>query len=118
MFDAIVKNEREPDIVQISGGEPTIHPQFFEILEMAKSKPIKHIMVNTNGIKIAQDKKFAEKLARYMPGFEIYLQFDSFEKEALIDLRGVDLRAVREKAIEHLNEYNISTTLVVTLKKV
>ncbi|AXI39684.1 radical SAM protein [Bacillaceae bacterium ZC4] len=117
MFDAIVKNEREPDIVQISGGEPTIHPQFFEILEMAKSKPIKHIMVNTNGIKIAQDKKFAEKLARYMPGFEIYLQFDSFEKEALIDLRGVDLRAVREKAIEHLNEYNISTTLVVTLKK-
>jgi 7,8-dihydro-6-hydroxymethylpterin dimethyltransferase len=117
VFDAIVKNEREPDIVQISGGEPTIHPQFFEILDMAKSKPIKHIMVNTNGVKIAQDKEFVQRLAQYLPGFEIYLQFDSFEKEALRELRGVDLRTVRKKAIEHLNEYNISTTLVVTLKK-
>jgi len=117
MLDAIVKNEKEADIVQISGGEPTIHPQFFDILDLAKHKPIKHIMVNTNGIKIAQDKKFVEKLATYMPGFEIYLQFDSFQEHALKELRGLDLRHIREKAIEHLNEFNISTTLVVTLKK-
>lgn len=30
MFDVIVKNEGEPDVVQISGGEPTIHPNFSE----------------------------------------------------------------------------------------
>lgn len=117
MFDAIIENEREADIVQISGGEPTIHPQFFDILDLAKQKPIKHIMVNTNGLKIARDKKFVERLASYMPGFELYLQFDSFEEQALKELRGVDLREVRQKAIEHLNEFNISTTLVVTLKK-
>ncbi|WP_232696656.1 radical SAM protein [Brevibacillus daliensis] len=117
MLDAIVQNEQEPDIVQISGGEPTLHPQLFEILDMAKSKPIKHIMVNTNGIRIAQDKAFVKRLANYLPGFEIYLQFDSFEKEALQELRGRDLREIRKKAIENLNEYNISTTLVVTLKK-
>jgi len=117
MLDAIVANEREADIVQISGGEPTIHPQFFDILDLAKSKPIKHIMVNTNGLRIANDKKFVERLATYMPGFEIYLQFDSFEEKALLELRGVDLRDVRQKAIDNLNEYNISTTLVVTLKK-
>ncbi|WP_078551487.1 radical SAM protein [Bacillus alkalicellulosilyticus] len=117
MLDAIVKNEREPDIVQISGGEPTIHPHFFDILDLAKSKPIKHIMVNTNGIKIAQDKQFAKRLASYSPGFEIYLQFDSFEESVLKELRGADLRDIRKKAIENLNEYNISTTLVVTLKK-
>jgi hypothetical protein len=117
MLDAIVRNELEPDIVQISGGEPTIHPQFFDILELAKSKPIKHLMVNTNGLRIAQDREFARRLAGYMPGFELYLQFDSFEEEALRELRGVDLREVRRKAIEHLNEFNISTTLVVTLKK-
>ena len=52
-----------------------------------------------------------------MPGIELYLQFDSFETEVLQELRGADLRDVREKAIDHLNEYNISTTLVVTLKK-
>ncbi|WP_139488548.1 radical SAM protein [Brevibacillus dissolubilis] len=117
MFDAIVKNEKEPDIVQISGGEPTIHPQFFEILDMAKSKPIKHIMLNTNGLRIAQDREFTKRLASYAPGFEIYLQFDSFEEDSLRELRGVDLREVRRKAIEHLNEFNLSTTLVVTLKK-
>lgn len=117
MLDAVVANEGEPDVVQISGGEPTIHPQFWDILDLAKSKPIKHLMVNTNGIRIAQDREFAKRLADYMPGFEIYLQFDSFEADALKELRGADLRDVRRKAIEHLNEFNVSTTLVVTLKK-
>ncbi|WP_068776716.1 radical SAM protein [Paenibacillus sp. FJAT-26967] len=117
MLDAVVRNEEEPDIVQISGGEPTIHPQFFEILDLAKTKPIKHLMVNTNGLRIAKDREFVRKLATYMPGFELYLQFDSFEEEALRELRGADLRDVRQRAIEHLNEFNISTTLVVTLKK-
>ncbi|MGE5701862.1 MAG: radical SAM protein [Clostridia bacterium] len=117
MLDAVVRNEGEPDIVQISGGEPTIHPQFFEILDLAKSKPIKHLMVNTNGIRIAQDREFAKRLKQYMPGFELYLQFDSFEEAALQELRGANLLEIRRKAIEHLNEFNISTTLVVTLKK-
>ncbi len=117
MLDSIVRNEKNPDIVQISGGEPTIHPQFFEILDLARKKPIKHLMVNTNGLRIAQDKAFVERLASYLPGFEIYLQFDSFEERALRELRGADLREVRRKAIENLNAWGISTTLVVTLKK-
>ena len=117
MFDTIVANEGEPDVVQISGGEPTIHPQFFEILDIAKKKPIRHLMLNTNGIRIAKDIEFVEKLASYMPDFEIYLQFDSFKPEALEELRGKDLTEVRIKAIENLNKFNLSTTLVVTLQK-
>lgn len=117
MLDAIVRNEREPDVVQISGGEPTIHPQFFEILDMAKKRPIKHLMVNTNGIRLARDRAFAERLAGYRPGIELYLQFDSFEREALMELRGADLRDVHRRAIDHCNEFGISATLVVTVKK-
>ncbi|XEC94903.1 radical SAM protein [Paenibacillus tarimensis] len=117
MLDRIVRNEGEPDIVQISGGEPTTHPQFFDILDLCKSRPIKHLMLNTNGIRIAQERDFAQRLAEYMPGFEIYLQFDGFEERTLQELRGADLRRIRERAIAHLNEFNISTTLVVTLKK-
>lgn len=117
MFDVIVANEGEPDVVQISGGEPTVHPQFFEILDIAKSKPIKHLMLNTNGIRIAKDISFVEKLASYMPDFEIYLQFDSFKPEVLEKLRGEDLTEIRKKAIENLNQFNLSTTLVITLQK-
>ena len=117
MLDIIVANEGTPDVVQISGGEPTIHPDFFAILDAAKQKPIRHLMVNTNGIRIAKDKEFAKRLASYMPDFEIYLQFDSFKPETLTALRGKDLSDIRLQALEHLNEYNLSTTLVVTLQK-
>lgn len=117
MIDVIVKSEGEPDVVQLSGGEPTIHPDFFEILDYCKTQPIKHLMVNTNGIRIANDPGFAEKLATYMPDFEIYLQFDSFRKEVLESMRGKDLRDIRINAIQKLNELNLSTTLVVTLQK-
>jgi 7,8-dihydro-6-hydroxymethylpterin dimethyltransferase len=117
MLDIVVANEGEPDVVQISGGEPTVHPKFFEILDIAKRKPIKHLMVNTNGIRIAKDLEFTKRLASYMPDFEVYLQFDSFKFEALQQLRGKDLTDVRMKALEHLKEVNLSTTLVVTLQK-
>jgi 7,8-dihydro-6-hydroxymethylpterin dimethyltransferase len=117
MLDRIVANEGAPDVVQISGGEPTIHPEFFAILDIAKTKPIRHLMLNTNGIRIANDPGFAERLAGYMPDFEIYLQFDSFKPSALEQLRGKDLTEVRIKAIEKLNALNLSTTLVVTLQK-
>jgi hypothetical protein len=117
MLDCVVRNEGEPDVVQISGGEPTIHPEFFAILDAAKARPIKHLMVNTNGIRIANDAEFTRRLATYMPRFELYLQFDSLKSEPLRVLRGVDLSDVRRRALDRLNEHNISTTLVVTLKK-
>ncbi len=117
MLDTIVRNEKEPDVVQISGGEPTIHPQFWEIMDYAKSLPIKHLMLNTNGIKIAKDFAFAERLKTYAPDFEIYLQFDSFENSVLRELRGADLNDIRQEALVNLNKLNLSTTLVVTLQK-
>ncbi len=117
MLDIIVANEGSPDVVQISGGEPTLHPDFFTILDIAKTKPIKHLMVNTNGIRIAKDFEFAKRLATYAPDFEIYLQFDSFKPSALELLRGKDLTEIRMKALEHLNALNLSTTLVVTLQQ-
>jgi uncharacterized radical SAM superfamily Fe-S cluster-containing enzyme len=117
MLDAVVANEGEADVMQLSGGEPTLHPQFWEILDAAKARPIKHVMVNTNGIVLAQDKAFVARLAAYAPGIEVYLQFDSLRAEVHKELRGADLTRIRRQALDNLNEAGLSTTLVVTLKK-
>jgi len=117
MLDLAVRNEEEPSIVQISGGEPTIHPQFFEIMDAARSRPIQHLMINTNGIRIAREAGFAERLKEYEPNLEIYLQFDSFRREALQVLRAADTRRIHQLALAKLNALNIATTLVVTVRR-
>ncbi len=117
MLDRIVANEVEPDIVQISGGEPTTHPEFFAVMDACRRRPIRHLMLNTNGIRIAKEEGFAERLAGYLPRFEIYLQFDSLDAEPQRVLRGADLTAIRAKALERLNALNLSTTLVVTVRR-
>lgn len=117
MLDAVVANEGEADVMQLSGGEPTLHPRFWDILDAAKARPIKHVMINTNGIALAQDPAFAQRLASYAPGIEVYLQFDSLRADVHKALRGADLTRIRAQALANLNAAAVSTTLVVTLKK-
>lgn len=117
MLDALVASEGEPDLVQLSGGEPTIHPQFFEILDAVKRRPIRHVMINTNGVRIAQDPAFVDRLASYAPRLEIYLQFDSLDDDALVDLRGARLSRIRRDALAALERTGLSTTLVAAVKR-
>jgi hypothetical protein len=117
MIDALVASEGEPDIVQLSGGEPTLHPQFFEALDLVRSRPIRHVMVNTNGLRLAREPDFVARLAEQKRGLEIYLQFDSLKRDALMALRGADLRRVRQEALENLERHGLSTSLVVTVKR-
>ncbi len=117
MMLTLLKTESEPDIVQVTGGEPTTHPQIIEILQFLKESPVRHIMLNTNGIRIAEDKSFVKDLKKLGAGFEVYLQFDSLKKETLEDIRARDMRQIRELALKNLEELNISTTLVCVIKK-
>jgi uncharacterized radical SAM superfamily Fe-S cluster-containing enzyme len=117
MLDRIVANEGTADVVQVSGGEPTLHPRFFDVLDECRKRPIRHLMVNTNGIRVAREPGFAERLAAYQPGFELYLQFDAVDDGANRHLRGADLAAVRRAALDRLDELGLSTTLVATLKR-
>ncbi|NJD07870.1 MAG: radical SAM protein [Methylococcaceae bacterium] len=117
MLDAAVAAEGEPDVLQISGGEPTLHPQFFDILAAARRRPIRHLMVNTNGIVLARDPHFARRLAQFGPGLEVYLQFDSLDDKVLRQLRGADLARVHDQALANLDAAGVSASLVVTLRK-
>lgn len=117
MLDAVVMAEGEPDLVQLSGGEPTIHPDFWAIVDAAMARPIRHVMVNTNGVRIAQEDGFAERLAAVGPGFEVYLQFDSLSDDALMQIRGAKLSRIRQAALEKLEAAGVSTTLVCAVRK-
>ena len=57
------------------------------------------------------------RLATYQPGIEIYLQFDSLNREPQMELRGADLRKVHATVLERANALGLSVTLVVTVKK-
>jgi uncharacterized radical SAM superfamily Fe-S cluster-containing enzyme len=117
MLQTLLASEQQPDLVQVSGGEPTLHPQLMPILRRLKASPIRHLMLNTNGIRIARDPQLVEELASLKPGFEVYLQFDSLKVNALQNIRGQDMRNIRRQALEKLEQYNISTTLVCVVRK-
>ena len=117
MLQTLLDSEQQPDLVQVSGGEPTLHPQLMAILRRLKASPIRHLMLNTNGIRLARDPHLVEELASLKPGFEIYLQFDSLKAAALQNIRGQDMRNIRQQALEKLEQHKISTTLVCVVRK-
>ncbi|MEM9531010.1 MAG: radical SAM protein [Pseudomonadota bacterium] len=117
MLETLLESELEPDLVQVSGGEPTLHPEIGTILRRIHASPVRHLMLNTNGVRLANDPEFVDELAALGRGFEVYLQFDSLAAPALKTLRGIDARSVRERALENLEARGISTTLVCTVAR-
>ena len=100
MMDFLIESEGgQAEILQISGGEPTLHPELFPILELARKKNIKYLMLNTNGLRIADDEEFARKLGVFKGSFEIYLQFDGFKESCYSSLRGENILERKMRAI-------------------
>ena len=97
ILDHFVAAEGNPEVVQFSGGEPTIHPQIIEMMRAAQERNITAIMLNTNGRRIAHDDEFLAQLAEIRP--LIYFQFDGFEAETYRIIRG-DVGAVREPPLQ------------------
>ena len=115
ILDNFVKSEGDPEVVQFSGGEPSIHPHILPMLQAAKDKGIKYVMLNSNGLRIANDPRFVEELARI--GVAIYLQFDGFAPSTFRTIRGVDLGRVKRDAIANLERFSVDTVLVSTVQR-
>jgi len=116
MVDRYVHLEGSADVLQISGGEPTLHPDLVRMAAYACSKPIAAVMINTNGIRLAKDPRLVEALAGMRQKLEIYLQFDGFEAKDSLALRGEELLALKLQALENLREHDLRCTLVCTVE--
>ena len=118
MLDKLLEQGKgNADLIQLSGGEPTIHPEFFTLVEIALEKGIKQVYINTNGIRLAQ-RKFAERLASYGSRVSVYLQFDGFREEVLLMLRGRgDLLKTKLNAADLCEEFGLNTVPVMTITR-
>jgi 7,8-dihydro-6-hydroxymethylpterin dimethyltransferase len=102
------------DVLMLSGGEPTLHPQLPQLLGELVARPITRILLNTNGIRIAQDDGLLDLLTEHRERVEVYLQYDGLSLAAHRYHRGGDLRRAKRDALRRLSERGIFTTLVMT----
>ena len=103
------------DVLQISGGECLIHPQFKEILQESLHADIGRILVNTNGLRLLTDTDTFDLIKQHKDRVEIYLQFDGFDDEVYKTLRGKSLLTQKQEILKQLNVAEIKTCLAVTV---
>src|SRR5438105_3429169 len=116
MLDHLVETEGHPEVVQFSGGEPSIHPHILQMMRAAKARNIRHVMLNTNGKRIADDDMFLAALADIHPS--IYFQFDGFTSETYRVLRGEpDLLQLKLRALDRLAATGLSVILVPAIER-
>jgi uncharacterized radical SAM superfamily Fe-S cluster-containing enzyme len=116
ILDHFVETEGHPEVVQFSGGEPSIHPQIIPMIQAAKARDIQCVMLNTNGKRIANDDLFLEQLAQVQP--VIYFQFDGFDSETYRILRGEpDILAEKLRALDRLAGIGCEVVLVPAIER-
>jgi uncharacterized radical SAM superfamily Fe-S cluster-containing enzyme len=115
MLDAFVAAEGEPESLQFSGGEPSIHPRILEMLRAAKARGIPLVMLNTNGIRLARDPRFAPALAEM--GVHVYLQFDGFDDATQLAIRGRSLTEEKIRALDRCAEAGVSVSLAAAVER-
>jgi tetraether lipid synthase len=116
MLDDFVRTEGHPEVVQFSGGEPTIHPQIIDFVKAANDRGISIVMINTNGKRIARDDRFLEQLNQTRPS--LYFQFDGFDPETYRIIRGApDILQEKIRALDRLASIGLSVTLVPAIER-
>jgi uncharacterized radical SAM superfamily Fe-S cluster-containing enzyme len=114
MLRSLVDRQSQPcRHIQFSGGEPTLHPQFLEVLSMAREMGFDHIQVATNGSRFAHHD-FARRCED--AGLHtLYLQFDGMSDEVYLALRGQPLLDQKLRVFENLVRTNMRAVLVPTI---
>ncbi len=116
ILDHFVETEGDPEVVQFSGGEPSIHPEIIPMIQAAMERDIANVMLNTNGKRIAHDDGFLADLAELKP--LIYFQFDGFERRTYEMIRGEpDILKEKLRALDRLAEIGCMAILVPAIER-
>ena len=109
----IVRQCGQP-LIQFSGGEPTLRDDLPELVRYAKEAGCSYTQVNTNGLRLAKEPEYAERLAE--AGLDIvFLQFDGTRDAIYQALRGRPLLETKLEAIRVCSDLRIGVTLVPTV---
>ena len=100
-------------MVQFSGGEPTLHPRFMDVLGAARDLGFSHVQVATNGIRF-KSLDFTRQAAE--AGLHtLYLQFDGVTDECYLQTRGRPLLETKLKVIENVKRAGMKIVFVPTI---
>jgi uncharacterized radical SAM superfamily Fe-S cluster-containing enzyme len=107
----------DPDrrIINLTGGEPTQHPQFERLIERCVEEGIHRITVSTHGLRFLKDERILERLARL--GARIVLSSDSFKASTNQQMLGGNFLEGKMRVLELLEKYNVETTLLPVLAR-
>ncbi|MDP2316850.1 MAG: radical SAM protein [Pseudomonadota bacterium] len=113
-FRAVVRHIRakkdgDVDLINLTGGEPMLHPRFLEFLAIAKEEGVRRVTICSNGLKL-RDEALVAKLAGL--GARVALSFDTFEAEVDVAMQGVPLLAPKLRALELLERHGVDVTLI------
>lgn len=110
IIDGLVAREGHCDSIALSGGEPSTHPQILKLLDIATREEVGRVVLITNGIRLGQDRAFAEAIKA--KGVYVSLQLDGFRPETHLALRGRDLRTEKAAALAMVKELQIPTQII------
>jgi uncharacterized radical SAM superfamily Fe-S cluster-containing enzyme len=100
--------------VQFSGGEPTMHPRFFDAIRHARKIGYNSVQAATNGIEFAKSKDYCKQA--FEAGLRyVYLQFDGIGNDANSHRQVGNLFDVKLRAIENIHAAGIEIILVTTI---
>jgi 7,8-dihydro-6-hydroxymethylpterin dimethyltransferase len=113
MYEACSQQKVLPSI-QLSGGEATLRDDLPEIIGMGKKMGFRHIQVNTNGLRLAQEPEYPFSLKEGGADL-IYLQFDGVTDDVYRALRGREMLGVKMEALSNCRKAGIGVLLVPTI---
>lgn len=109
-LDWILESSGPVDLINITGGEPTLHPRIVELLAECQRPEIGRVTMNSNGLRLAEDYVLCERLAEL--GVCVILSVNTFDAEASRRIHGLDIVAAKLKVIDNLTRAGARMTLL------